>query len=173
MEFYLMNIGSEPYIIQVGDRVAQLVVVKEEREKEEWAFEQVEKPDTEPFPLTINENTLVLNDNIQLRSFEKIKIPTGFKVKIPDDSVLFVNISIDLSNQGVYLSNGTGVIDSDYYDADNEGHIYLVIENLNAHSLEIKSGETLATTTVKTFSAPPDDEPKQQKRTGGRGSTGK
>ena len=31
--------------------------------------------------------------------------------------------------QGIQLANSVGVVDSDYYKADNEGHIMFVIKN--------------------------------------------
>ena len=59
-----------------------------------------------------------------------IKIPTGIRCSIKEDWVLML---FPRSGQGfkygVHLSNGVGIVDSDYYNADNEGHIFVKLVN--------------------------------------------
>lgn len=59
-----------------------------------------------------------------------IKIPTGIRVKMEDD---WCFICAPRSGQGVkyrvQLANTIGVVDADYFDADNEGHIWLTLCN--------------------------------------------
>ena len=59
-----------------------------------------------------------------------IKIPTGIKCSIKEDWVLML---FPRSGQGfkygVHMSNTIPVIDSDYYYADNEGHIFVKLVN--------------------------------------------
>lgn len=61
---------------------------------------------------------------------ESIKLPTGIRVKISDGWWL---ACIPRSGLGfkyrVQLDNTIGVIDSDYYNSDNEGHIFAKITN--------------------------------------------
>lgn len=62
---------------------------------------------------------------------ENIKIPTGIKVCIDEGWVLaeFIRSSLGFKF-GVSLSNGTGIIDRDYYNnKNNEGHIFVKLSN--------------------------------------------
>ena len=66
--------------------------------------------------------------SFKLKLGESIVIPTGIRCKMDDSLVLFI---APRSGQGtkyrVSLLNTIGVIDSDYYHADNEGHILVKI----------------------------------------------
>ena len=59
-----------------------------------------------------------------------IKIPTGIRCSIKEDWVLML---FPRSGQGfkygVHMANSIPVIDSDYYNADNEGHIFVKLVN--------------------------------------------
>ena len=65
-----------------------------------------------------------------LRPGETIKIPTGIRVRIEEGGVLKC---YPRSGQGfkyrLQLNNTVGIIDSDYYDSDNEGHIFCKLTN--------------------------------------------
>lgn len=53
-----------------------------------------------------------------------VVIPTGIRVKIDDGWVLSLYPRSGLGfSHGVELANTVGIIDSDYYNSDNEGHI--------------------------------------------------
>lgn len=61
---------------------------------------------------------------------ESIKIPTGIRVKINDGWVLKLYPRSGLGFKfRVQMNNTVGIIDSDYYDSDNEGHIFCKIMN--------------------------------------------
>ena len=71
------------------------------------------------------------------------KIPTGVKVNMEDDDVLLL---IDRSSMGfkynVRMCNQVGVIDKDYYNnKDNEGHIWIRIQNEGDKPYIVKKGE--------------------------------
>lgn len=71
---------------------------------------------------------------------------TGIKACMEDDEVLliFVRSSIGIK-RGITLANGTGVIDSDYYNnEDNEGHIMLALHNNTDEDVTIDNGEYVA-----------------------------
>lgn len=71
---------------------------------------------------------------------------TGIKACMEDDEVLliFVRSSIGIK-RGITLANGTGVIDSDYYNnEDNEGHIMLALYNNTDEDVTIDDGEYVA-----------------------------
>ena len=65
-----------------------------------------------------------------LRPGESAKIPTGIRVKIEDGWFLSVFPRSGLGFKfRLQLDNTVGVIDSDYYFAENEGHIFVKVTN--------------------------------------------
>ena len=70
-----------------------------------------------PFSITLNPN-------------ETKKIPTGIRVKMESNYVLLLLPRSSLGfKYRMQLDNTVGVIDSDYYYSDNEGHIILKVSN--------------------------------------------
>ena len=68
--------------------------------------------------------------DIKLDKGETLKIPTGIRVKMETSWVLtlFPRSSLGFKYR-MQLDNTVGIIDSDYYYSDNEGHIILKITN--------------------------------------------
>ena len=59
-----------------------------------------------------------------------IKIPTGIRAKIDEDWVLKLYPRSGLGfKYRLQMNNTVGIIDSDYYYSDNEGHIFVKITN--------------------------------------------
>ncbi len=59
-----------------------------------------------------------------------LKIPTGIRVKMREDYVFMVYPRSGLGfKYRLQLNNTVGVIDADYYDSDNEGHIFIKLTN--------------------------------------------
>ena len=84
-------------------------------------------------------------ENYTLKPGESKVFKTGLKVNMNSDEVFFV---FDRSSFGfkydIMLSNSVGVIDSDYYNnEDNEGHVSICLINHNDKPLEIKIGDAL------------------------------
>ena len=106
---------------------------------------------------------------------EVIKLPTGLRARIEPGWVLLL---LPRSGQGfkyrLQLYNTVGVIDSDYYGADNEGHIFVKLINANREgkTLHVKKGEAFAQGLFLPFGITVDDEA-DGVRTGGFGSTSK
>ncbi len=70
---------------------------------------------------------------------ESISIPTGIRAKIDCGWVLFLLPKSGLGcKYRLTLNNTVGVIDSDYYYSDNEGHIIVKLTNCGSLPLEIK-----------------------------------
>lgn len=68
--------------------------------------------------------------DIELKPGETAKIPTGIRVKIEDGWVLSLYPRSGLGFKfRLQLDNTVGIIDSDYYASDNEGHIFAKITN--------------------------------------------
>lgn len=80
---------------------------------------------------------------------------------------------------GVRLMNTVGIIDADYYNADNEGHIMIKLYNpMNLHSnptghLQIKSGEAIVQGIITQYYTCEEEHEVKEKRKGGMGSTNK
>ena len=106
---------------------------------------------------------------------ETIKIPTGIRVFIEDGWFLGI---YPRSGQGfkyrVQLDNTVGIIDADYYDTDNEGHIFIKLTNDGKGNkvLNVQEGEGIAQGIFQIFGYAEGDNAKRI-RTGGFGSTSK
>jgi dUTP pyrophosphatase len=102
-------------------------------------------------------------------------IKTGLKVLLGDDEVLLVYARSSLAiKKQLIMSNGVGVIDSDYYNnKDNEGHIMVPLYNMSDVDVEIKAKERVAQGIFQTFLKTDDDKPLNQSREGGFGSSSK
>ena len=102
-----------------------------------------------------------------------IKIPTGIRARMDAGWVLML---FPRSGQGfkyrLQLYNTVGVIDSDYFGAENEGHIHIKLVNANAEgkTLTVKRGEAFAQGIFLPFGLTVDDDACAV-RTGGFGST--
>lgn len=104
-----------------------------------------------------------------------IKIPTGIRAKMPEDYVLMIYPRSGLGfKYRLQLNNTVGVIDSDYYNALNEGHIMIKITNDSneGKDLDIKAGEGFAQGIFMQYGIVEDDDAKDI-RVGGFGSTTK
>lgn len=103
------------------------------------------------------------------------KIPTGIKVKIDDGWVLKVYPRSGLGfKYRLQLNNTVGIIDSDYYYSDNEGHIFIKITNDTNEDkvINIDKGNGFAQGIFVEYGITYDDEV-SEKRNGGFGSTTK
>ena len=108
---------------------------------------------------------------------ETIKIPTGIRVLLPPDKFLLI---VPRSGLGfkyrVQLDNTVGVIDSDYSNSDNEGHIWIKITNDSKpnetanKTLVISKGQGVAQGIILSYGVADNDDA-DGKRNGGFGST--
>lgn len=106
---------------------------------------------------------------------ESIKIPTGIRVYIEDGWVLKIYPRSGLGFKfRLQLNNTVGIIDSDYYNSDNEGHIFIKITNDSKESktVSIKKGEAFAQGIFLEYGITFDDDT-DEIRNGGLGSTTK
>ena len=108
-----------------------------------------------------------------LRPNETVKIPTGIRCKMDDEYVMFVFPRSSLGiKKNMVITNTVGVIDSDYYDADNEGHIFICIKNCGNETIKFEQNDAITQAVFVPFGVADDDEITTE-RTGGIGSTGK
>ncbi len=108
-----------------------------------------------------------------VESGETVKIPTGIRVKIDNGWVLKIYPRSSLGfKYRLQLDNTVGIIDSDYYFADNEGHIFIKMTNCGEKPLVIEKGKAFAQGVFVEYGITVDDDATDT-RTGGFGSTDK
>lgn len=106
---------------------------------------------------------------------ETIKIPTGIRCRIREDYVLMLFPRSGLGfKYRLQLDNSVGVIDSDYYNSSNEGHIFVKITNdsRSDKTVELKRGDRFTQGVFLQYGITEDDEA-DGVRNGGFYSTGK
>ena len=104
-----------------------------------------------------------------------MKIPTGIRVKIAEGWVLKLYPRSGLGfKYRLQLNNTVGIIDSDYYNSDNEGHIFIKVTNDSneGKTLTLQPGEGFAQGIFVEYGITVDDEA-DGVRNGGFGSTTK
>ena len=104
---------------------------------------------------------------------ESVKLPTGINIELDTDKFLAI---VPRSGLGfkfrTQLDNTIGVIDADYIESSNEGHIWVKITNDSKSSkiLEIKQGDAICQGIILPYFKVEDDCVETQ-RDGGFGST--
>lgn len=103
-------------------------------------------------------------------------VHTGIKSCMYKDEGLFLyNRSSNPKKIGLILANGVGVVDSDYYNnEDNDGEIMFAFYNLKPWDTKLKVGDRIGQGVFEKFLRPVKGlRVKNSKRSGGFGSTGK
>lgn len=111
--------------------------------------------------------------DFELKPGETIKIPTGIRARMSDGWVLMIFPRSGLGfKYRLQLNNTVGVIDSDYYGSDNEGHIFIKITNDSNENktIIVKANEGFAQGVFLPFGITEDDN-QNAVRNGGFGST--
>ena len=105
---------------------------------------------------------------------ESKKVPTGIKASMNEDEFLAIYVRSSMGfKYNIRLCNQVGIVDSDYYNnPDNEGHIFIKIQNEGKEPLNINKGDRFAQGIFMNFLIT-DDDMTFGDRTGGMGSTGK
>ena len=105
---------------------------------------------------------------------EIIKVPTGIKAAMESDEYLALLVRSSMGfKYNMRLCNQVGIVDSDYYNnPDNEGHIFIKIQNEGNEPLNIDKGDRFAQGIFTKYLVT-DDDASTGDRTGGFGSTGK
>ena len=102
-----------------------------------------------------------------------VKVPTGIRCKMKKNYVLQIYPRSSLGfKYRLQLDNTVGIIDSDYYNSDNEGHIFIKITN-DTHegkTIELKQGDGFAQGIFNKYYLAKENRV-NTKRNGGFGST--
>lgn len=111
--------------------------------------------------------------NLTIEPGETIKVATGIRVRMLPDWVLccFPRSGLGFKYR-MQLNNTVGIIDSDYYNSDNEGHIFAKFTNdtNEGKTIEIKKGDGMMQGIFFQYGITEDDD-STGIRNGGFGST--
>ena len=113
--------------------------------------------------------------DVVLPSGQRRVIPTGIKAVFSEDEMeswhlqMYVRSSVGIKD-GVVLTNGTGVIDPDYFMGENDGDMMLALMNTSEKLVKYKAGDRICQAVFVLHGITSDDAATGD-RTGGIGST--
>lgn len=110
--------------------------------------------------------------DISISPKEDVKIPTGIRLELDKNTFL---MCVPRSGLGfkyrLMMNNTVGIIDSDYFYSDNEGHIFAKLYNGGNKEVFIKKGDAFMQGIILPYLLT-DDDYADGVRNGGFGSTG-
>lgn len=111
--------------------------------------------------------------DVTFEAGQTVTIATGIRAIMPEEYFLMI---VPRSGLGfkykLRLNNTVGIIDADYVNSPNEGHIFVRMTNESDKRLEIKKGEAFAQGIILAYFTTSDDDTTDE-RQGGLGSTDK
>ena len=110
---------------------------------------------------------------VNLKPGETLKIPTGVRAQMAEGWVLQICPRSSLGFKfRLQLNNTVGIIDSDYFYSDNQGHMFVKMTNdtNEGRTVELSAGTGFAQGIFRPFGITVDDDCKDS-RNGGFGST--
>jgi dUTP pyrophosphatase len=111
--------------------------------------------------------------DISIKAKESITVDTGIRCKIEDSYVLSLYPRSSLGfKYGLQLRNTVGIIDSDYYNADNYGHIKAKLINTSNEDITLEKGKAFMQGIFTKYYLAEEEEIKEERK-GGFGSTNK
>ena len=114
-----------------------------------------------------------VNQTLIIKPHETITYVTGLRCKIDDNWVLMIFPRSGLGFKYRFqLDNTVGIIDADYYHADNQGHIMIKMTNNSDKEFTLNKGDGLAQGIFLPYGLA-DVQEVTAVRTGGLGSTTK
>ena len=113
-------------------------------------------------------------EGFTIKPGEMKKIPTGYKATFGNDEMLMILVRSSMGfKYNVRMTNQVGIIESDYYNnIDNEGHMFVSLQNEGDRDFVVKKGEGYAQGIFTKFLIC-DDDITTNERKGGLGSTNK
>lgn len=141
-------------------------------------FEKVLRIDDVKLPERATENSAGYDffapEDITLPAKQLTRVMTGVKCELRPYMVLILaNRSSNPSKKSLFLANGVGIVDADYYNnPDNEGEIGFEFYNNSEEDVIISKNEKIGQGIITTYVRVEDDKATGS-RAGGFGSTGK
>ena len=158
-------------------RVARFMRVSPERFRADWAdaFPGAEVPDPPALPRRATAGSAGYDffapAAFHLDPGDSIRIPTGVRARIAPGWVLMLFPRSGLGfKYRLQLNNTVGVVESDYFGARNEGHIFIKLTNAGDRPLSVEAGEAFAQGIFLPYGLTEDDAADGE-RVGGFGST--
>ena len=113
-------------------------------------------------------------EDITLPAKSLTRVMTGVKCElVPSVCIILANRSSNPSKKNLFLANGVGVIDADYYNnPENEGEIGFEFYNNSDEDVKIEKNEKIGQGIIMHW-VRTDDDNATGSRDGGFGSTGK
>lgn len=109
--------------------------------------------------------------SIDLEPGESIKIPTGLRCFLDANAVLMIFPRSGLGTKNRFIpKNLVGQIDSDYVNADNEGHIMMFMVNDGDRPLHLEKGKAFVQGIIVPYLTTIDDSATGERK-GGFGSS--
>lgn len=160
------------------NRIAEFMKVSRERFEADWreAFPEIKPPyDGLKLPARATSGSAGYDFyapvGFELRPGQTVKLPTGIRARIDEGWVLMLFPRSGLGfKYRLQLNNTVGVVDADYFSADNEGHIFIKLTNAGDRVLRVGAGEAFAQGVFLPFGITCDDRA-DARRAGGFGST--
>ena len=111
--------------------------------------------------------------SLKIAPNQTVTVATGVRALMPSDWCLMIFPRSGLGfKYRLRLNNTVGIIDADYSDSDNEGHIFIRMTNESDKTLEIPQGSAFAQGIFVQYLLTEDDNTVEI-RNGGIGSTDK
>lgn len=112
---------------------------------------------------------------VTIEPHSEVLIPTAIKAWIDPNWMLCMFPRSGLGcKYSVRLANTVGIIDSDYFSNEgNDGHIMIKLRNPSDKTIVINEGDRFCQGIFMMYGTVIDDNPRDMKRSGGMGSTGK
>ena len=111
--------------------------------------------------------------NLDVAPLQTITVATGIRALMPSDWCLMIFPRSGLGfKYRLKLNNTVGIIDADYCQSDNEGHIFVRMTNESDKPLHIEQGTAFAQGIFVQYLLTEDDDATEI-RNGGLGSTDK
>lgn len=114
-------------------------------------------------------------ETLTIEPGKTVLFKTNIKAQMEEDEVLMLYIRSSIGiKKHIVLSNGTGVIDSTYYNnPDNEGNIMCALYNYGDEPQTIEAGDRVMQGIFMKYLTVENDIVVNKERTGGIGSSGK
>lgn len=111
--------------------------------------------------------------DLDIEPSQTVTVATGIRVLMPNDWCLMIFPRSGLGfKYRLKLNNTVGIIDADYCESDNEGHIFVRMTNESDAPLHVAKGTAFAQGIFTQYLLTEDDN-STEKRNGGLGSTTK
>lgn len=165
-------------MFEMNQGIARFMAVSRPRFEADWAeaFPGTDTPEAVLLPRRATAGSAGYDFyapmDFELRPGGTLRVPTGVRARIAPGWVLMLFPRSGLGfKYRLQLNNTVGVVDSDYFNALNEGHIFIKLHNAGDKPLAVRAGEAFAQGVFLPYGLTEDDAA-DAPRVGGFGSTG-